>query len=206
MEFLITEKQFRTILSESKFDKFSNAMKTLNKFTIEMVEKVGQVYGLNLKMFLTFGTSVGGLVLPLDNYIKTGKFEVTEDQKILILAGVCFILLFEGKKGINRILNKIKKENLEKEFNIVLTKGYALKQAFLEFMNTIKESANVILEAISYTFLIPIITDIADLAHKTKNVQQVAQLIAERLISSGVVLMGKEILTAIIKRIINRFK
>jgi hypothetical protein len=35
---------------------------------------------LNLKLLLTWGASVGGLVMPLDRFIKSGRFELTDEQ------------------------------------------------------------------------------------------------------------------------------
>lgn len=206
MEFLITEEQLRLILSEGGSNKFSSAMKALSKFTTDLVKNVAETYGVNLRMFLTFSTSVGGILLPLDTYVRSGEFSLTDEQRMLLLAGVCFILLFEGKRGITRLLREIKKANLEKEFNLILSKGRALKLAFKEFMSSLGGAASFFMDIVAYTFLIPIITDIADFAQKSKNIQQTAMLIAERLISSGVVLMTKEVLTNLLSKLMKRFK
>ena len=36
-------------------------------------------------MLLTWGASVGGLMMPLDNYIKSGNFNLNDREEILIL-------------------------------------------------------------------------------------------------------------------------
>ena len=71
MEFLITEQQLKVILEEQNDSKLTDYMKTMYSFTNNMVSRIQKVYALNLKMLLTWGTSVGGLVMPLDNFIRT---------------------------------------------------------------------------------------------------------------------------------------
>jgi len=206
MEFLITEKQLRKIISESEDGQLSNAMKTLRSFVVELVRRVRKSYNLNLRMLLTWGTSVGGFLLPLDRYIKTGDFNVNDEQRMLILSGICFMLLLEGKRGIYKILEKIREEGLEETFDRVLTKAIELKNVFKIFMETIVTTLGTTMEIVSYSFLLPIIPDIYNLANNVSNIEETASLIAERLIASGVVLMSKEILTDVIKKLIEKFK
>ena len=63
MEFLITETQLKTILTEQDKSKMTEDMKTLYSFTENIVNRVKTIYGINLKMLLTWGTSVGGLMV-----------------------------------------------------------------------------------------------------------------------------------------------
>lgn len=206
MEFLITEKQLRKILSESKNDSLTDAMKIFYSFVVNMLRTVKKSYNLNLKMLLTWGTSVGGFLLPLDNYIKNGNFDVTDEQRMLILCGITFILLFEGKRGVQQVLKKIKEENLESEFETVLSKAKQLKEAFQGFMSVTLSSTEITLEIISYSFLLPIVTDLLNFGNQSTSMEETALLVSERLLASGLVLMTKEVLSKIIKNILELFK
>jgi hypothetical protein len=62
------------------------------------------------------------------------------------------------------------------------------------------------MDTISYSFLIPIITDIQSTISGTSNLKEASIIIAERLVASGVVLLSAEILSKIIKKIITKFK
>ena len=112
MEFLITEAQLRTILTEEERSRMDGYMKQLNLFTKQIVNRVLKSYGLNLRMLLTWGTSVGGMVLPLDQYLKTGDFDLSEGQRMLVLAGIAFTLFFETKRPLEKLLKLIKDEGL----------------------------------------------------------------------------------------------
>ena len=80
MDFLINESQLRLILQEQDQSKMTDYMKDMYSFTSKLVEKAKKIYGLNLRLLLTWGASVGGFVLPLDNFIKPGRFNLTEEQ------------------------------------------------------------------------------------------------------------------------------
>lgn len=206
MEFLITESQLRIILEEQGNSKLTDNMKTLYSFTTNMVNRVMKVYKLNLKMLLTWGTSVGGIMMPLDNFIRNGNFEMTDDQRMLVLAGVIFILFFEGKRGLSKILETIKKEKLDEEFEVILDKAFQLKRAFEGFLETVKVSSSVFLDIVAYGFLLPIIPDFFGMISGTTDLKESSILITERLIASGVVSISKDVLVTTIRKILKKLK
>jgi len=206
MDFLINESQLRVILKEQDESKMSNYMKTLYSFTYNLVNKVIKKYGINVKMLLTWGTSVGGLVLPLDNFIREGNFKLDDNQRLLIIAGIAAILYYENKSLFSKILKKIKEEGLEDIFNIVLEKGQQLKSVFFDFLQSVNVSVGSFMDTVAYSFLIPIITDIHSISIRTKTVNEAALLIAERLVASGVVILSAEVISKSLKKIIKRFK
>jgi hypothetical protein len=206
MDFLISETQLRTILMEEENSKLSNNMKQLYAFTNDIVNKVIKNYGLNVKMLLTWGTSVGGLVMPLDNFIRNNNFDLTDNQRALVLIGVAFAVFFENKRGFTSILKKIKEEGLEDTFLAVLDKGKKLKDSFVGFLESCRITSGAVLDTVAYSFLIPIIADIYSLSAGTSNVNETALLIAERLIASGAVILSKELLSTGLKKIVRKFK
>lgn len=207
MEFLITESQLQLILSEQKNDdNLSGSLKRMKSFTNNMVSKILKTYDINLKMFLTWGTSIAGLVMPLNEFLRTGNFNLSESERYLVLSGIAFLIFFEGKRGLNKVLSKIKEEGLEEVFDATLLKAYQLKDAFTTFLRSTKVITSQVLEIVSYAFLIPIIGDIQELASSSSDIRQTALIIAERLAASGVVLLSKEILFLMFKKLIKRLQ
>jgi len=206
MDFLISESQLKVILQEQDESKMSTYMKTLYSFTYSLVNKVIKKYGINVKMLLTWGTSVGGLVLPLDNFIRNGKFSLDDSQRMLVIAGIAAILYYENKTLFAKIFKKIKEEGLEEVFTVVLEKGQQLKSAFFDFLQSVNVSVGSFMDTVAYTFLIPIIADIQSVAMRTNSVNEAAILIAERLVASGVVILSSEVISKSLKKIIKRFK
>jgi hypothetical protein len=157
-------------------------------------------------MLLTWGASVAGLVMPLDNYIRTGRFNLNEEQITLILVGVAMMLFYNTRKVTPKIIEKIREEKLENVFQVLLRKATELKVSFIDFMKALNISLGNFLEVVSYSFLIPIITDIQKIAQKTSSISEAATIISQRIIASGVVVIGAQTLTAIIKKLLKRFK
>lgn len=205
MEFLITEQQLRLLLKEEERSQLKSDMKKLNSFTKQLVNRVLKSYGINLRMLMTWGTSVGGMVLPLDQFLRTQNLNLTEEQQALILTGIVFSLFFETKKPFEKVISKIKEEGLMNVFENGLRKGSELKESFSNFIMSLGVGTSNFLDTIAYSFLIPIITDIYSVATETQDIEQAAILIAERLIASGVVFASGQSLTLLIKRILERF-
>lgn len=206
MEFLINEQQLKVILREQKESKMTDYMKELYSFTTEVVNRVMKKYEINLKMLMTWGTAVGGLLMPLDVFLKSGQFEMSDSQRYLVLAGVAAILFFDNKRLVTKIVKKIKEEGLEEIFDIAVNKGSQLKNTFFEFLESLNLSISTFVDVMAYTFLLPILTDIHSVATNTTDVNEATVMIAERLLASGVIASGGVLLNSIIKKLIKRFK
>ena len=204
MDFLINESQLRIILQEQDESKMTDYMKELYSYTSNLILKAKKSFGFNLKFLLTWGTSVGGLVMPLDEYIRTGRFDLTEEQSSLILFGVACAFFYENSNAFKTILLKIKEEGLEETFKEVLIKSKNLKDSFLKFLSSINSTLGSSSDLLAYSFLIPIIGDILS-ASTDGDLQTTAMTIAKRLVASGVVVVGQVALTQFIKKMIKKF-
>ena len=207
MEFLISQSQLNLILNEQRNDdSLSSSLKKMKSFTNNMVGRVLKTYDINLKMFLTWGTSIAGLVMPLNEFLKSGNFDLSESERYLILSGIAFLIFFEGKRGIGKILTTIKENGLEEAFDAALLKAFQLRDSFTKFLRSTKVLTSQFLEIISYAFLIPIIGDVQNIAIDTSNISESAVMIAERLVASGAILLSREILVAALKKILKRLQ
>ena len=205
MEFLITESQLKLILQEQDQSKMSDYMKEMYSYTKNLVEKSKKIYGLNLKLLLTWGASIGGFVLPLDNFIKTGRFELNDVEQTLILIGIACSIFYENSRTLKLIYKKIKENGLEDVFKEVLVKSKNLKSSFLRFLSSVNVTVSSSLDLLAYSFLIPIITDILDASVNGGDIEIMSKTIAKRLIASGVVIVSQVFLSETIKKLIKKF-
>lgn len=206
MDFLINESQLRLILQEQDESKMSEYMKELYSFTSNLVNRAKKTYGLNIRLLLTWGASVGGLVMPLDNFIRNGRFELTDEQMTLILAGIACSYFYENTKTLKLILTKIKEEGLEETFKEILVKSKNLKNSFTKFLKSANVTIGSTLELVTYSFLIPIISDIQSATTNNEDLHTISMRIAERLVASGVVIIGQITLTETIKKILKKLE
>jgi len=184
--------------------KFSENMRRLYSFSSRLITKVEKKYGLNLKLLSTWGPAVGGFVLPLDNYIKSGSFNFTEQQSALVLIGVAATIFFDNKPLLRKVLDKIKEENIVDGFKQVLSQAKDLKKVFVKFISSLSTSISSVSEIISYSFLIPIVSDLQNMLSNNSDLFELSKLITERLLSSGVVIVSAIVLNEVIEKILRR--
>jgi hypothetical protein len=203
MDFLITESQFKTLVLENNSEQFSEYMKIMYSFAKNIVQRVKKKYSLNTKLLLTWGAALGGLVMPLDGFIKTGNFTLDDNQTALILIGCAAAMFYDNKKYFERIFEEIKNQNLEEPFKQTLSKGLELKKTFVNFISSLRISLGSVSEITSYGFLVPIIMEIIDFL-KTGDFEKNLDLVVSRIIGSGLVLVVAEILRELLRQIKNR--
>jgi hypothetical protein len=204
MDFLINESQLKFILEQREPHNLNNDMKILYSFTKSLVEKAKTIYGINIKLLLTWGAAVGGLVMPLSEFLQSGRFDLTENQQILLLVGASCSFFYDNARLLKSIIKRIKHEGLEKPFKEVLLKGKNLKEAFIKFMVASSVTIGSLLEIMGYAFLIPIITDLENLAYNNGNIEETAILIAKRLVASGVIVIGQVTLSKTITKVLKK--
>jgi hypothetical protein len=205
MEYIINENQLRLILSEEENSKLTRNLIEMKLFLNNILFRVKKKYGLNLRMLTTWGAGVGGFVMPLDNFIRTGGFELNDDQIALVLSAIAAFIFYENKTLFRRIYKVIKEENLTHIFDGVISKSIKLKESFFKFMNSLNITFSNMSELIGYSFLIPIITDIQS-GISGGNLDEMAINVTKRLIASGVVILSSEVVSSVIKKIIDRIK
>jgi hypothetical protein len=204
MNYLITEEQLLLIAESINSPKVMESVRKLNSFTTKMVNRVMKKYKLNVRLLLTWGPSMGGLVMPLDNFIRSGNISLNEEQIALILCGVAGVLFYDNEENINILKNKIKSEGLGEAFEKVLEKGRDLKYAFGQFIESIGVTITSVSDILSYAFLIPIVPDLAAFFSRTQNFEKTITLIGERLVASGLILISADLIIKIFRKIKER--
>lgn len=205
MKVLITENQYKSIILESPRKKINSDINELKKFAEEVVGKFQEDTGIQFRLLFTWGAAVGGILLPLNDFIEGNGFNLTSFQTASILVAVASILFDENSRLIKQIISKIKEDGLEEIFNIVLEKGSQLKQTFLDFIESLNVTMYTMTNIMSYAFLIPILPMIWEIANNGGDVKD-AKDIATRLLSFGLTSVTGAFLKTLISKIIKRFR
>ena len=204
MDFLITESQFNYLVENKDTDIIEKNILELESFSKKIYSDAKRKFGIDIKLLLTWGTAVGGLIAPLDNFIKTSNLSVTDDQASLILIGVVATLFFDNEELFSKVYTKIKEEGIEKQFMTVLRKGQDLKKSFINFLLSLNISINNISGLIRYSFLIPIISDLQNYVSDASDITETAKMISARILASGAVMVSSDILYQLIRRILRK--
>jgi hypothetical protein len=206
MDYIITESQLKVVLENRDKHKLSQEIKSLWSFTKNITNTVRNKYNIDFKLLLTWGASVGGLVVPLDNYIRTGDFNLNDDQIALILFGCASTIIFDNERIIKQVINSVKDEGILNTFEKILKVAKELKTSFIDFLLSLNMSIGNIVSLIRYSFLIPIIPDLMSYINNDSNLSETVEIIVNRILASGVLTISVEVLRSIIKRSLTRMR
>lgn len=205
MKIVISESQYRSMVKEASRKKFNIDLSNMKKFAEETVGKIQDELKLQFRMLFTWGAAVGGVMGPLNGFIENGNFDMSSYEKVLILVATCAILFHENKKSISKLFSIIEKNNLTDIFKIVLSKGEELKTAFIDFIRSLNVTLYTITNIMSYTFLIPLLPMLWEIAHGNVELDDIRE-IAARLLAFGLTSVTGVTLKKIISKILERFK
>jgi len=203
MEYILTESQLKRIILEEKNGDLTQNLRNLYDETKKLLEECAVTWGLNAKFLVTWGASLGGMILPLKNYLEGKHPELTHEQVILLILGVACNYFYDNEIFIRKVITKIKKEGLLDVFKDVYSKAEELRRALGEFLKSIKITANTMYSILSYAFILPILGDIYNLS-QGDDVMESVKLIGQRIAASGVVLIMGAGLNNLLKKVIDR--
>jgi len=202
MNVLITEEQSKIILVEGMPDILSTIYEKSTDFSANLYKRIAKRLKFNLKILLTFGAGVGGLMQPLMDMLD-GKFNgLTEDQKLLIVVATICIVFNEGKEILKQVIPKIEEEGLEKEFRYSLLKTKRLVTVFKGFLGTLGNSAAFMTDVMSYIYLIPLLGYLTIALQGNSLTPDQVDSLVKTLASTGVLHMSTAALEEIVQRIL----
>lgn len=201
MDFIISQNQLNVILEEHSPNDITDNLRKLYDFTRELIDKSMSVWGLNAKFLITWGAALGGMILPLKNWLETQNFEITKEQTFLLLLGIACNYYYDNSDFIRNVMQKIKDEGLLDVFKKLYQKSEELKNALVEFLRSLKIFGDSMTSIMSYAFVLPVLGDIYQM-FGGEDVFESAKMISQRIAASGVVLIVGHSLTSFIEKIL----
>lgn len=205
MEYILTESQFQKLILESKNQDITQSLKELYQESKNLLDECAQTWGLNAKFLITWGAALGGMVLPLKNYLENNNPELTHEQIILLVLGVVSNYFYDNETFIRKVVKKIKEEGLLNVFRKLYDKAEELKRALGLFLDSIKVTANTLYSILSYAFILPVLGDLYGLSQGEDTIET-TKLIVQRILASGVVLVVGAALNHFVSKVVNRLK
>lgn len=201
MDFIISQNQLHVIVEQNTSDDITDNLKKLFDFTRELIEKSMRIWGLNAKFLLTWGAALGGMILPLKNWIENQDVNFTQEQIYLLLLGITCNYYYDNSIFIGKVMEKIKEEGLLDFFKKLYSKSEQLKKSLVEFLRSLKIFGESMTSIMSYAFILPILGDIYEMT-VGEDIIENAKMISQRIAASGVVLIVGYSLTTFIEKIL----
>lgn len=202
MNVLITEEQSKLLLTEGMSDILSTIYEKSTDFSASLYKRIAKRLKFNVKILLTFGAGVGGLMQPLMEMIDGRYPELSQDQKLLIVVAVICIIFNEGKEILKQILPQIKEEGIEREFRYSLTKAKKLMVVFKGFLATLGNSAAFLSDVMSYIYLIPLLGYLTIAIQGNSLSPEQIDAMVKTIAATGVLHVSTATIEEIVKRIL----
>lgn len=205
MKIVISENQNKILLQESITEGIIRNYKTMKKFTHKVLNEAKEITGLDFGFLLSWGATLGGFMMPVTKFIEGEYPELTSLDLSLIATGAIVTYYTHSSKSLAKILEEIEKRGLQEVFQKFLSKTSELRNVFIKFVESLNVTFAKISNMLAYTFLIPILPQLYEMAQMGYDGDTVNQII-KRLISYGVIVGSSIAVKEIIKKILNRFK
>lgn len=206
MEILISEKQRKELIVLESISKIGSIIKDMSEIGKDSIKKANENFKFDLKILATFSAGIGGVIVPLNEFVR-GEFPtLTETNYLLITVAVAMILVTEHTENTKKLLAEITKQGLTKEFKRTLEAGSELKESFLDFMDSLNLTFSKVTQIMGYAFLIPVIDIILQLSSDNPS-QSVNEIVYRLLLSLGAhhsAIFMREIITKIINKFRNK--
>lgn len=170
-------------LTESVGGTLDQDLMTLYIESKKILNDFEKFWNLNLKLLSTWGAALGGIMLPIKNWIEQKYPDLSYEQVILVLMGSIIGFFYDNDYFINTILKKIKKEGLLNELKSALLVSQKLMNSLNSLLEKMHFNSRDNVDYVSFAFVLPILDDLK----KTVSQENLDEL-TKKIISSGVVL------------------
>jgi hypothetical protein len=192
--FIILEGGKRSVLPE---------LREVKEFTRSLSKKAKEQFGSKFKFIITWGSAIGGILMPIENYLKTGGISLSDSDITLILIGVGSIIFFENEDKIKKIVSLIEEKKLMSTFANALSKGENLKKVFISFIDSLNVTLHTLTNILGYAFLIPILPLLLEFAKSGYSEAELKELLMRFVYFTSISISGitlKELVSKIVKR------
>ena len=205
MKIIITENQNRSLLNEGVSESIVRSYRSMKKFTEKVLKETRDTTGLDFEFLMSWGSTLGGLMMPVSQFIEGKHPELTSLDISLLITGAMVTYYTSNKKALSKILDTIKEKGLVNVFDEVLSTTSNLKDTFLSFVSSLNITMGKMANMLAYTFLIPFLPQLYEMAQTGYDQNTVNQII-KRILSYGAIIGSSAIVRELIKKIVNRFR
>lgn len=205
MDIVITESQKNRIILESKTQEIPFKIKKAKSFATKVLSDVKKQINTDLKFILTWGSSIGGIMHPLNEFINGEYPELTQLDVSLIIVGAVSIVFFNNEEVYKEVKKIVKEKGITEALRSALNKTEEFKNVFYKFLGSLNLSLHQMTNIISYAFIIPILPSLYEMISNQEFNSGQIELIIKRIISSISVALSGILVKELIEKLIKRF-
>jgi len=197
---LVTEQQYKTLLTEGFKDKLDNVFGHYERLVDKVIKDVVDQYKLSGKFALTYGAGIGAIMEPISKYLHNEFVELEPWQISSLVIAAISITFFEGKEYY-QLKKELSNEGLDDELNSAVSKAESLKSKFADMLNILGLSVYKGMDVISYSFLLPILGMIINVVTTFGFKSVEFATLVQALITSGVITTSAVVIRDVLQKI-----
>lgn len=190
-------KKRKPYLKESVQDNLGQDLMSLYLDSKKVLNDFEENWDLNLKLLSTWGAALGGIMLPMKNWIEQKYPDLSYEQVILVLMGSIISFFYDNEYFINAIVKKIKKEDLLEE----LKQSTIVSQRLISTLTTLLNKMNFFgsdnVDYLSFAYVLPMLEDLK----KEISIDNLDS-VSNQIYNSGVVLTNKSNIKFFLRKLI----
>lgn len=202
MNILISESQYKLILTEDANSELKQIAKSTIDYSKNLKKRVMKDFGVSFKFLITWGSAIGGLGKPLEEFLRGENPELNDSQVTKIMVAALAMIYYNNKQQVQDLYEEIKEEGLLPVLKQTVSKGKTLMKGFKLFMKNLASLGHQFADIMAYTFLIPLVGYLDYLYKDETLTSSDIQNIVTRLLTSGAFILGGNMLKDILLKII----
>lgn len=196
MKVVITEEQYKRVLTESFKSEVEDKLSSAYQFTKDVIRGAQEQLGISFKFLLTYGAGIGSVIRPITDYLN-GKYSTLTETEIQGLVIAALSIVFFNAKDYLKIYKKTKEEGLLEELSDAVTFTQKIKDRLSRVLDVLGVSVYTGLDIIAYSFLLPILPAILNILQNP----EMDMVALEGLLSSSFITASAVVLKKIIEKL-----
>ena len=123
MNILISESQYKLILTEDANSELKQIAKSTLDYSKSLKKRVMRDFGVSFKFLITWGSAIGGIGKPLEDYLRGEHPDLTDTQITKIMVAALAMIYYNNKQQVQDIYEEIKEQGLLPVLKQTVAKG-----------------------------------------------------------------------------------
>ena len=205
MQVIINESQKKYLLVESLNNVISTKIKEMTDFTKKTLKETSSQIGINLEFLFGWGAAIGGFMGPVSEYVQGKHPHLSDLELSLIITSLISLYYTDNKELVGVMYKELKSRNLLDIYRDAKDKSSELFKTFVSFVQSLNVQIHKMTNILSYTFIIPILPMLWDVAKSGQFNYQETTEIATRLVGFAVITVSGIVLKNLMWKMIKRF-
>lgn len=205
MQVIINESQKKYLLVESLNNVISTKIKEMTDFTKKTLKETSTQIGINLEFLFGWGAAIGGFMGPVSEYVQGKHPHLSDLELSLIITSLISLYYTDNKELVSIMYKELKSRNLLDIYRDAKDKSSELFKTFVSFVQSLNVQIHKMTNILSYTFIIPILPMLWDVAKSGQFNYQETTEIATRIVGFAVITVSGIVLKNLMWKMIKRF-